>query len=106
MTEDWNGTVTNYSKNVPNSVDQTVKYIHAVSGFKAEQRLEEIRFDGSGFPNTEYGAWADIVGETSTTLSRPNIGTTGDPFGTKYRWIATNVVGTATSDEAEVTEAP
>jgi hypothetical protein len=65
--------------------------------------FSKIYASGEGFPNN--GSPVDIVGENSKTLSRPNIGTTGDPFGVIYDCKATNAYGSDTTNEVTTIEA-
>lgn len=98
--------VFSYSNTLINAIDTAANYGGVLSTRGIGFEVFEISYQGVGWPDTTNLPYEVLVGETSGTLSRPNIGTTGDTFGTKYDCVATNAAGTATSNEATVTETP
>ena len=94
----------NLVHNIPTGINTSEDYGLYITGQDYDVRFDEVRIDGYGFPYVD--SWEALSGETSTSLTRTNIGTTGDPFGTQYRVTITNNAGSDTSDTVTVTETP
>ena len=105
-------TVTRGGSEVANVSDTFIGGYEKNSGYSPMMRCEfagdsatwaEYYASGFGFPNT--GTPENLIGETGNTLSVPNVGTTGDPIGTQYDNLATNIVGSTESNTVKTIEA-
>jgi len=98
------GSTVNYDITVTNASDDSFNFtgsmvagyntlvdygIYQVSNY-CTTRIDYARLEGYGL--SDVASWSDIIGATTIPLEVPNVGTTGDPFGTPYRCVASGAV--------------